>query len=182
MAERTGDAVRDKDLMRRARGFTLTELFIAIVIILIVAALAVPNVLHSRLAANEAAAVSSIQSINRAEVAYQVAYPTHGFAAKLAELGGNKPCTPSPASACLVDQMLTDGVKNGYNLAAVGTRQAANGIYMDYVVGAAPVVYGQSGVRLFCSTSDGVLRYSANPEHSTVPPNARECRAEAELE
>jgi type IV pilus assembly protein PilA len=165
-----------------ARGFSLPELLIAIVIILIVAALAVPNLMHSRLAANEAAAVSSIQSINRAEIAYQVAYPTHGFAATLSDLGGSKPCSPSAASACLIDPLLTSGVKNGYNLAAVGTRQAANGINMDYVAGAAPEVYGKTGVRLFCSTSDGVLRYSANPGHTIVPPNSSECRAEAELE
>ena len=182
MAERSSCGVSDEDSIRPACGFTLTELLIAIVIILIVAALAVPNLLHSRLAANEAAAVSSIQSINRAEVAYQAAYPTHGFAAKLPDLGGSKPCSPSPAAACLIDQLLTDGVKNGYNLAAVGSRQAANGVYMDYVAGAAPVSYGKSGVRLFCSMSDGVLRYSANPGRTTVPPNPEECRAEAELE
>ena len=166
----------------RARGFTLSELLIAIVIILIVAALAVPNLLHSRLAANEAAAVSSIQTINHAEVAYQTTYPTHGFAARLADLGGNKPCSPSPASACLIDKLLTDGVKNGYNFAAAGTRRATNGIYMDYAAGAAPAAYGKSGVRLFCSTSDAVLRYSANAGHTTVPPDWNECKAEADLE
>ena len=176
--------VRDKQLfgMRTGRGFTLAELLIAIAIILIVAALAIPNLLHSRLAANEAAAVSDIQSINRAEVAYQAAYPTHGFAARLSDLGGSKPCSPSPASACLIDKLLTGGVKNGYNFAADGTRRAANGIYMDYAASAAPAQYGTTGVRLFCSTSDKVLRYSANPQHRTVPPDWSECKAEADLE
>lgn len=168
--------------MNAARGFSLTELLIAIAVILIVAALAVPNLLHSRLAANEAAAVSSVQDVNRAEAAYQAAYPTHGFAARLSDLGGSKPCVASPGSACLIDPLLTSGVKNGYNFAAVGTRQAANGIYMDYVVGAAPAEYGHSGVRLFCSTSDAVLRYSANPGHTSVPPNWDQCKAEADLE
>lgn len=177
-----GQRDADSCTMRGTRGFTLTELLIAIVLILIIAAIAVPNLLHSRLAANEAAAVSSIQSINRAEVAYQTAYPTHGFAARLSDLGGSKPCAASPASACLIDELLTNGLKNGYKFAAVGTRRAANGIYMDYVGGAAPAVYGQSGVRLFCSTSDAVLRYSANPAHTAVPPNWDECKAEADLE
>jgi type IV pilus assembly protein PilA len=173
---------KNKAEVRAGRGFTLAELLIAIVIILIVAALAVPNLLHSRLAANEAAAVSDIQSINRAEVGYQTAYPTHGFATRLSDLGGSKPCSPNPASACLIDQLLTGGLKNGYTFAAVGSRRAANGIYMDYAAGAAPAQYGKTGVRLFCSTSDGVLRYSANPQHTTVPPDWSECKAEADLE
>ncbi|PYX96119.1 MAG: pili assembly chaperone, partial [Acidobacteria bacterium] len=84
------------------RGFTIIELLIAIVIILIIAALAVPKLLHSRQAANEADAVASIKSINAAEVAYQATYPTQGFAAQLSYLAGAQPCKPSSASACLL--------------------------------------------------------------------------------
>src|SRR5437588_3654059 len=164
------------------RGFTIIELVIAIVIILIIAALAVPKLLHSRQAANEADAVASIKSINAAEVAYQATYPTQGFAAQLSYLAGAQPCKPSSASACLLDKSLASGVKNGYSFGAIGTKQTANGIYMDYAAGGAPVAYGETGVRLFCSTSDGVLRYSANPSHSTAPPNASQCQAEPPLE
>src|SRR5712691_7067571 len=78
------------------RGFTLIELLIVIAIILIIAAIAIPNLLHSRIAANEASAVSSIRSINSAEVSYHSAYPTHGYAAQLSDLGGPTPCNSSP--------------------------------------------------------------------------------------
>src|SRR5437879_4789453 len=97
---------KGKGMRDSMRGFTLIELLIVIAIILIIAAMAIPNLLHSRIAANEASAVSSIRSINSAEVSYQAAYPTHGYAAKLADLGGGSPCTPSPTSACLVDRFL----------------------------------------------------------------------------
>jgi type IV pilus assembly protein PilA len=164
------------------RGFTIIELLIAIVIILIIAALAIPRLLHSRLAANEADAVASIKNINTAEFAYQAAYPTRGFAAQLSYLAGTQPCKPSPTSACLLDKSLAGGVKNGYSFTATATRQAENGIFTDYAAGGAPIAYGESGVRLFCSMSDGVLRYSANPTHTTVPPNAPQCQAEPPLE
>ena len=175
-------ATAPSSVMADQCGFTLVELLILVVIVMMVALIAVPNLLHSRVAANEATAISSIQNINRAEVSYQAAYPTHGFADKLAELGGGKPCTPSPSSACIIDKRLSEGALSGYNFAVLGTRQAANGIFQDYTAGAAPATYGQSGVRLFCSMSDAVLRYSANPTHSTTPPGTPECLAEAVLE
>lgn len=168
--------------MRIEEGFTLTELLIVIGIILVIAALVIPNFLHSKIAANEAAAISAIQTINRAEVSYQAAYPTRGFAAKLADLGGAKPCTPEPRSACLIDNLLASGTKNGYRFASLGTTPAANSVLMDYTAGAAPVVYNETGVRLFCSTSNRVIRYSANPGHSTIPPDPAQCPQETPLE
>jgi type II secretory pathway pseudopilin PulG len=163
-------------------GFTRIELLIVMIIVMIGGVIAVPSLLDSRLAANEAAAISSIQNINRAQVAYQAAYPTRGFAATLADLGGAKPCTPGPSSACLIDAHLGEGVMSGHNFVVIGTKHATNGVYQDYTAGAAPATYGQTGVRLFCSTSDGILRYSANPRHSSTPPNTTECLAETPLE
>ena len=171
-----------KSTMADESGFTVVELLIVIVVAMMFALIAVPNLLHSRLAANEATAISSIQNINRAEVSYRTAYPARGFAANLADLGGAKPCIPGPSSACLIDTPLGEGAMSGYNFAALGTRQAANGVYQDYAAGAAPAAYGQSGVRLFCSMADAILRYSANLTHSTTPPNTTECLAETVLE
>jgi len=168
--------------MGTEKGFTLTELLIVIGMILVLAALAIPNLLHSKIAANEASAVSAIQTINHAEVSYQAAYPTRGFAASLADLGGSKPCVPNPASACLIDNLLASGTKNGYDFAAMGTTQAANGVLMDYTAGAAPVTYNETGVQLFCSTSDAVIRYSANSGRSTTPPDPAQCSQETPLE
>jgi type IV pilus assembly protein PilA len=171
-----------KSAMGDESGFTLVELLIVIVVTMMLALIAVPKLLHSRLAANEATAISSIQNINRAEVSYRSTYPARGFAANLADLGGAKPCIPRPSCACLIDTRLGEGAMSGYNFAAFGSRQAANGAYQDYTAAAAPAAYGQSGVRLFCSMSDAILRYSANLTHSTTPPNATECLSETVLE
>ena len=168
--------------MRNQRGFTLIELVIVLAMIMIVAAMAIPRLLHSRIAANEATAVSSIRTINSAETAYHAAFPTRGFATQLADLGGPSPCTPGPASACLIDRLLAGGRKSGYNFAAPGTTRAANGVITGYVAGAAPQSYDQSGIRLFCSMSDAILRFSPNQGHSTLPPDAAQCQAESLLE
>ena len=74
--------------MRKQRGFSLIELLIVVAIILIIAAIAIPNLLRARMAANEASAVSSIRTINTAEVTYNSTYPTVGFAPALVNLGG----------------------------------------------------------------------------------------------
>ena len=73
--------------MRKPEGFSLIELLIVVAIILIIAAIAIPNLLRARIAANEASAVSSIRTIVGAEATYQLAYPTVGFADTLAQLG-----------------------------------------------------------------------------------------------
>src|SRR5438093_10172824 len=96
------------------RGFTLIELLIVIAIILIIAAIAIPNLLHSRIAANESSAVSAIRTINTAEVAYQTAYPTVGYSSNLRQLGpggAGSTCRasgPVQANACLIDSALAN--------------------------------------------------------------------------
>ena len=90
-----------------------------VAIILIIAAIAIPNLLRARMAANESSAVGSIRTLNTAEVIYNSSYPTVGFATSLAQLGGTGgACTPTSAGSCLIDSVLTAGTKSGYTFGA----------------------------------------------------------------
>ena len=83
----------EKSDMARQKGFTLIELLIVVAIILIIAAIAIPNLLRARMAANESSAVGSTRTINTAEVTYNSTFPTVGFTSILANLGGTaSPC------------------------------------------------------------------------------------------
>jgi type IV pilus assembly protein PilA len=160
--------------MKRQKGFTLIEMLIVIAIILIIAAVTIPGLTNMKMNANETSAVQSIRAINQMEVAYQAAYG--GYAESLANLGGADPCAKSAATACLLDQSLTGGVKAGYNFVAVGNNPAG-GMSTGYVAGAAPVVFDRTGKRLFCSTDKNVLRADLNAGGSTVPPDGPQCAA-----
>lgn len=141
--------------MRKQKGFSLIELLIVVAIILIIAAIAIPNLLRARMAANESSAVASIRTINTAMITYQSTYPTVGYAAALTNLGGLSPCVPSSTTACLIDSVLASGTKSGYNFTATGSGGPP---MTQYFATAVPITINQTGIRSFCSFEDAVIR------------------------
>lgn len=160
--------------MRSTKGFSLIELLIVVAIILVIAAIAIPNLLQARLSANEASAVGSLAAIKSAEVAYDTAYPTVGYSPDIASLGGANPCTPASTNACLLDSHLSSSVpgsggKSGYYFLATGIVPAGAINNAAFVAGAAPMLAHSTGNHDYCSTNDGVLRSQlANPGDAPV--------------
>jgi type IV pilus assembly protein PilA len=150
-------------VMSSSKGFSLIELLIVVAIILIIAAIAIPNLLQAKLTANEASAVGSLSAIRSAEVTYYTAYPTVGYAPDIASLGGAVPCTPSASSACMVDSLLSGSTpgttgKSGYVFLATGIMSGGAAINSAFVSGASPIAVNSTGNHNYCSTNDGILR------------------------
>jgi prepilin-type N-terminal cleavage/methylation domain-containing protein len=134
--------------MRKQKGFSLIELLIVVAIILIIAAIAVPNLLRSRMAANEASAVGSTRTLISSEFAYYSTFGGGASYATLTQLGSQN----------MIDPVLASGTKSGYSVQVTTTGTNGN----EFFIGAAPLQIGTTGSRAFCSTEDGVIRYTSN--------------------
>jgi len=148
------------------RGFSLIELLIVVAIILIIAAIAIPNLLRSRMAANQASAVANLRTISTAAVSYWVSYG-NGYPPSLVSLGGAVGAAATCTASILIDQTIAaaPSQKSGYQFAYTGQQGnvtiTACGTpgFVGFLVTATPLTLGLTGKISYCSSEPGIIHY-----------------------
>jgi type IV pilus assembly protein PilA len=143
----------------KQKGFSLIELLIVVAIILIIAAIAIPNLLRAKMAANEASAVGSMRTINTTAVEYSTTYG--GYPPSLLAMGGPAGGTATSTSAELIDAVLAGGTKSGYTFTYTTGATDSNGNFVSYTLTGNPTSVGVTGQREFFTDQSGVIRGNA---------------------
>jgi type IV pilus assembly protein PilA len=154
-------------MKRKQTGFSLIELLIVVAIILIIAAIAIPNLLASRMAANESSAVQEVRAITTAEVVYSTQYNI-GFAQQLTYLGDGGAI--SSTAAGLIDSVLAAGTKNGYTFVYAPGSVDSIGHYQAFSLNANPLAPGSSGRKYFFTDQSAVIRYNLTVPAAVTDP------------
>jgi prepilin-type N-terminal cleavage/methylation domain-containing protein len=154
-----------------SKGFSLIELLIVVAIILIIAAIAIPNLLRSRIAANQASAVGSLRTLNTAEITYSSTFNV-GFSATMSDLGPGSAATPTSTAAGLIDSVLASGSKSGYTFAFSAGSADSSGRINTYFFTAVPIT-SSTGTNYYYTDQSGVIRQnSTTTAQSTDSPIA----------
>ena len=145
----------------QSAGFTLVEALVVVMVILVIAAIAIPRFVQARMRANEASAVSSMHVIETSEILYSESYPDVGYAKALTDMGArNGNCaSPTATNACLLmDDSLANGFKSGYLFQLISDGQKPS---RSYTLTAVPSVAGVSGRCSFSSDQGGDINFGA---------------------
>ena len=147
---------------QKANGFSLTELLIVMAVLMIITAMAIPNLVRSRIAANQASAVAAVRLVTVAEVAYSTTY-NNGFSSTLGSLGpsATPAATPTSTTAILIDSILATGAKSGYSFTYVPGPTDSTGRVNSYRVIAVPL-NNWTGTFSYYSDQSGVIRENSN--------------------
>ena len=160
-----GKEEKEDSHVQKQKGFSLIELLIVVAIILIIAAIAIPNLVRSKMSANEASAVASMRTINTSCVEYSTTYNV-GFPASLANLGTSG--AASSASADLIDSVLASSVKAGYVFTYTAGAADGSGSVDAYTLTAVPSVPGATGTRTFFTDQTNVIRADSTGSGATA--------------
>ena len=143
-------------IRKESQGFSLIELLIVVAIILIIAAIAIPNLLKSKMAANQASAVASLRTLNTSEITYSATYNV-GFTSSLAQLGPPASGSATSAAAGMIDSVLAAGTKSGYSFIYAASA-AVNGVTSNYTINANPITPGTTGQNYYYTDATNVIR------------------------